>query len=69
MNNQNVRRLNLRSTRSHTLSKTKYTLTKSQRAISYNSIEKWNDLPKIIQELATLPTFHKHVKNHLLSEY
>ena len=69
MHNQNVRRLNLRSTRSHTLNKTKYTLTKSRRAISYKGIEKWNDLPKNIQESATLPTFRKHVKNHLLSKY
>ena len=69
MNNQNVRRLNLRSTHSHTLSKSKYTLTKSRRAISYNGIENWNNLPKNIQELATLPTFRKHVKHHLLSKY
>ncbi|KAL7630508.1 UNVERIFIED_CONTAM: hypothetical protein RMT77_019305 [Armadillidium vulgare] len=69
MNNQNVRRLNLRSTHSHTLSKSKYTLTKSRRAISYNGIENWKNLPKNIQELATLPTFRKHVKHHLLSKY
>ncbi|KAL7630974.1 UNVERIFIED_CONTAM: hypothetical protein RMT77_018738 [Armadillidium vulgare] len=69
MNNHNVRRLNLRSKCSHKLSKTMYTLTKSRRAISYKGIEKWNDLPKNIQELATLPTFRKHVKNHLLSKY
>ncbi|KAL7641281.1 UNVERIFIED_CONTAM: hypothetical protein RMT77_008419 [Armadillidium vulgare] len=69
MNNQNVTRLNLRSTLSHTLSKPKYTLTKSRRAISYNGIENWNNLPKNIQELATLPTFRKHVKYHLLSKY
>ena len=69
MHNQNVRRLNLRSTRTHTLNKSRYTLTKSRRAISYNGIDKWNDLPKNIQELSTLPTFRKHVKNPLLSKY
>ena len=61
--NRDVHHYNTRQLLNYHLPYIRLELTK--RAVRYSSIIQWNSLPVIIREIATLPTFKKHIKYHL----